>query len=190
MKRYSVSLESKITTTSEIDSQSSGQSILLDISLKGQKIATAEIPLTIEDIQGVPLKDRLGRTRGFAGKKSTEEIIEKYLNSNLEVTYVIEHKHSKSDEGSALNIVLTKLIKEDLPKQGESNRSNEYASEASKRIDLEIGQDELIKQITARLGFAIGRRDMDEVITLMSNFGYSYERVGQTMGFVKEVRTC
>ncbi|MEH2195671.1 MAG: hypothetical protein V7K98_23935 [Nostoc sp.] len=96
-------------------------------------------------------------------------------------------KGSKSSGvGSALSIVLTKLIKEDLPKQGESNRSNRYASDASKRIDLEIGQDELIKQITVRLGFAIGRRDMDEVITLMSNFGYSYERVGTAMGFVKQ----
>ncbi|MEH2140126.1 hypothetical protein [Nostoc sp.] len=88
--------------------------------------------------------------------------------------------------GSALSIVLTKLIKEELPKQGESNRANRYASAVSKRIDMEISQDELVKQVTTRLGFPIGRRDMDGVITLMSNFGYNYEQVGQAMGFVKQ----
>lgn len=88
--------------------------------------------------------------------------------------------------GSALSIVLTKWVKDELPKLGEANRNNRYASEASKRIDLEISQEELIKQITVRMGFSISRRDIDELITLMSNFGYNYERVGTAMGFVKQ----
>lgn len=95
-------------------------------------------------------------------------------------------KGDNSGVGTALCKVLTKYIKEELPKQAESNRKNRYASEASKNIDIEIPQDSLIKEVKTRLGFDIGRRDMDEMIFLMSNFGYSYERLGSAMGFVKQ----
>lgn len=88
--------------------------------------------------------------------------------------------------GSQLSIILGKWVKEDLPKLGESNRKNRYASEALKRIDLEISQESLVKHLEEKMGLKIGRRDMDELILQMSNYGYRYEALGNSMGFVKQ----
>ncbi|MCW5315623.1 hypothetical protein GTQ43_17940 [Nostoc sp. KVJ3] len=95
-------------------------------------------------------------------------------------------KGDNSGVGSMLSKVLTKYIKEELPKVAASNRTNRYASEVSKLIDVEIPQDALKKELTTRMGFDVGRRDMDEIIMLMANFGYTYERLGTAMGFVKQ----
>ncbi|MEH2200211.1 hypothetical protein [Nostoc sp.] len=96
-------------------------------------------------------------------------------------------KGDNSGVGSALTKVLTKYIKEELFEQGEKYRKGgRYTTETQKLIDVEIPQDELKKQISLRMGFDVGRRDMDEIIMLMANFGYSYERVGEAMGFIKQ----
>ncbi|MEH2139457.1 hypothetical protein [Nostoc sp.] len=102
-----------------------------------------------------------------------------------ETTPLTVHSTAKNKANSVLQIVLTSYVKDELPAIAASHRCNKYVSPESKRIDVEISQKDLIERLEHRLGFSISRRDMDEITVLMSNFGYTYQRVGDAMGFVK-----
>lgn len=87
--------------------------------------------------------------------------------------------------GSALSIVLSRYIKDELPKLARE-ASNPYSSLYGRFDATKITQKELTDYLQSSIGYAVTKRELDELIMLMSNFGYNYQRIDNTMGFVKD----
>ncbi|MEH1821927.1 MAG: hypothetical protein V7L31_23080 [Nostoc sp.] len=85
-----------------------------------------------------------------------------------------------SSIGSAMSIVLQKYIKEVLPEIA----NNPFAP---KNINSNsIPQDTLKEYLKSQTGYDVSQNQFNDIIMLMANFGYNYQRIGTVMGFVKD----
>jgi hypothetical protein len=89
--------------------------------------------------------------------------------------------------GSVLGIVLTKYIKEELPALELASKGNRFIPRDRWISADRISQEQLIAHLAEKSSFAVSKTDMNELILIMNNFGYNYERFGSAMGFVKDV---
>ncbi|WP_138500973.1 hypothetical protein [Nostoc sp. PA-18-2419] len=114
-----------------------------------------------------------------------------FANINEGIAHFARHfeylkKGGSSAVGSALSIVLSKYVKEDLPRLAQEQISNPFASKKGGIVGNVIAQKDLIDHVTDKTGFQVSKQQFDEVIMLMNNLGYVYARVGTGMGFVRD----
>ncbi|MEJ1930342.1 hypothetical protein WDZ92_08665 [Nostoc sp. NIES-2111] len=95
---------------------------------------------------------------------------------------------TKGAVGSALSIVLSRYIKEEMPKL-QKEAENPYSAMFGKFDSSKLTQKELCDYLQQSTGYAVSKRELDELITLMSNFGYNYQRMEGGYGFMKDTPT-
>ncbi|MEH1775085.1 hypothetical protein [Nostoc sp.] len=117
-----------------------------------------------------------------------------FQNINEGIAHFARHfewlkKGGSNAVGSALSIVLTQYVKEELPRLAREQLNNPFASKKSGIAGDVIPQKDLKEHLKNKTGYDISQRQFDDVIYLMNNLGYIYKNVGQDMSFVKDKAT-